>query len=194
MTLPQFLLVLAAAYAGLFIGSSGGYAVFALLLPAADPASRAIIIQGLDRFIPAIVLALVGVALSRSAWARSWIWLPTLAGFVLGMGYHLIPLNVVAGLFRVDERIPMLAVSVGWLHWEARRLFAGGGRWIVSRPSRILIVAGRRLAIEITAECDAFVARCRDVDVASDGKSEREAVENLHEALTLYFERDETHL
>lgn len=127
MTLPRFLLVLAAAYAGLFVGSSGGYAVFDLLLPAADPISRSVIIHGLDRFIPAIALALVGIALSRSVWARSWIWLPALAGFVLGMGYHLVLLNVAAGLFRIDERIPMLLVAIGWLHWEAQRLFAGKG-------------------------------------------------------------------
>lgn len=64
-------------------------------------------------------------------------------------------------------------------------IIAGGGLWMASLPTRSLTIAGRRLAIEITAERDAFVARCRDIDVASDGKSEQESVENLHEALAL---------
>lgn len=123
MPLPRFLLILTGAYVGLFISTSGGYILMDFLMPAADPVSRSIIIQGLDRLIPAILLSLIGIALSRNTWARTWIWLPALAGFVLGMGYHLVLLNVTAGLFRIDERIPMLAVAIGWLHWEARRLF-----------------------------------------------------------------------
>lgn len=122
MTLPRFLLILGAAFAGLFIGTSGGYAVLDVLMPAADPVSRSVIIQGLDRFIPAIALALIGIALSRSPRARTWIWLPTLGGFVLGMGYHLVLLNTALGLFRIDERIPMLAVAIGWLHLELSRV------------------------------------------------------------------------
>lgn len=118
MTLPRFLLILSAAYSGLFVGTSGGYALMDLLMPAADPVPRSIIIQGLDQFIPAILLAVIGIALSRSAWVRTWIWLPALTGFVLGMGYHLVLLNVAMGLYRVDERIPMLAVGIGWLHFE----------------------------------------------------------------------------
>lgn len=73
-------------------------------------------------------------------------------------------------------------------------IIAGIGLWMVSLPSRTLTIAGRCLTVEIAAEDDAFVARCREVEVASDGKTEREAVENLREALELYFERDETHL
>lgn len=122
MTIPRFLLILTAAFAGLFIGTSGGYAVLDVLMPAADPVSRSVIIQGLERFIPAIVLALIGIALSRNDWARSWIWLPALAGFVLGMGYHLVLLNTALGLFRIDERIPMLAIAIGWLHLELSRV------------------------------------------------------------------------
>lgn len=37
-----------------------------------------------------------------------------------------------------------------------------------------------------------FVARCLDVEVASDGPTEKEAVASLQEALELYFERNET--
>lgn len=33
-----------------------------------------------------------------------------------------------------------------------------------------------------------FVAQCLEVDVASQGKSEDEAIDNLREALELYFE------
>lgn len=127
MTLPRFLLILSAAYAGLFVGTSGGYALMDLLMPAADPVSRSVIIQGLDQFIPAIVLALIGIALSRSDWARRWIWLPTLGGFVLGMGYHLILLNVGMELFRFDARIPMLAIGLGWLHFELCRVTGDRG-------------------------------------------------------------------
>lgn len=128
MTLPRFLMILSAAYAGLFVGTSGGYVLLDLLTTSADPVSRSVVVRGADQFIPAIVLAVIGIALSRSSWARSWIWLPALAGFVLGMGYHLILLNAVAGLFRIDERIPMLAVAIGWLHGETRRLFDAGRR------------------------------------------------------------------
>lgn len=123
MTLPRFVLILSAAYAGLLVGTSGGYIIMDLLMPATDPVSRSVVIRGIDQFIPAIALAVIGIALSRSAWARIWIWFPTLAGFVLGMGYHLVLLNAALGLFRIDERIPMLAVAIGWLHGEARRLF-----------------------------------------------------------------------
>lgn len=128
MTLLRFLLILTAAYTGLFVGTSGGYVLLDLLATSADPVSRSIIVQSLDQFLPAVVLAFIGIALSRSAWARKWIWLPALSGFVLGMGYHLLLLNVAAGLFRIDERIPMLAVAIGWLHWEARRLFDASRR------------------------------------------------------------------
>lgn len=128
MTLPRFLLVLVAAYTGLFVGASGGYVLLDFLTTSADPVARSVVLKGIDQFIPAIVLAVIGIALSRSAWARTWIWLPALAGFVLGMGYHLILLNAAAGLFRIDERIPMLSVAIGWLHGETRRLFDASRR------------------------------------------------------------------
>jgi predicted RNase H-like HicB family nuclease len=46
--------------------------------------------------------------------------------------------------------------------------------------------------IEITAsvwkEGDWFVAQCLEIDVASQGQTEQEALENLREALELHFE------
>lgn len=35
-----------------------------------------------------------------------------------------------------------------------------------------------------------FVARCLDIDVASDGATDIEALDNLREAIELYFERN----
>ena len=40
-------------------------------------------------------------------------------------------------------------------------------------------------------EDDLFVAQCLEVDVASQGESEAEALGNLREALELYFESPE---
>ncbi|HEX4337748.1 MAG TPA: type II toxin-antitoxin system HicB family antitoxin [Polyangiaceae bacterium] len=40
----------------------------------------------------------------------------------------------------------------------------------------------------LTREGDWYVAQCREIDVASQGRSEREALENLKEALELWFE------
>ena len=40
----------------------------------------------------------------------------------------------------------------------------------------------------ILQEEELFIARCLDIDIASQGKSEEEAIENLKEALELYFE------
>ena len=37
-----------------------------------------------------------------------------------------------------------------------------------------------------------FVAQCLDVDVSSFGKSEKEALANLQEAIELYFEDQDT--
>jgi predicted RNase H-like HicB family nuclease len=52
----------------------------------------------------------------------------------------------------------------------------------------------RKLRYEIFPEEDSFVARCLDVEVASDGRTEEEAVANLREALAAYFEDQETSL
>ena len=40
----------------------------------------------------------------------------------------------------------------------------------------------------VWAENGWFVAQCLEVDVASQGRSEQEALENLKEALALHFE------
>lgn len=49
----------------------------------------------------------------------------------------------------------------------------------------------RKLRYENFPEEDVFVARCLDVEVASDGHTDAEAVANLREALTVYFEDPE---
>ena len=43
-------------------------------------------------------------------------------------------------------------------------------------------------AASITQEDKWFIAQCLEVDVSSQGKSEDEAINNLKEALELYFE------
>ncbi|WP_341744092.1 hypothetical protein [Azonexus hydrophilus] len=49
----------------------------------------------------------------------------------------------------------------------------------------------RVLKVSVVAEEDVFVARCLDVEVASDGVTEQEALSNLQQALELYFEGDD---
>ena len=44
----------------------------------------------------------------------------------------------------------------------------------------------RKLNYVVSPEDGVFVARCLDVEVASDGPTEKEAVANLQEALELY--------
>jgi predicted RNase H-like HicB family nuclease len=46
----------------------------------------------------------------------------------------------------------------------------------------------REFSAVVTLEGDQFVAQCLDVDVASQGSSEDEALRNLREALELFFE------
>lgn len=45
-----------------------------------------------------------------------------------------------------------------------------------------------QLTAAITHEAPWYVARCLDVEVASQGETVEEALENLREALELYFE------
>lgn len=52
----------------------------------------------------------------------------------------------------------------------------------------------RKLNYVVFPDDGAFVARCLDVEVASDGSTEDEAVANLQEALELYFENNENAL
>lgn len=45
----------------------------------------------------------------------------------------------------------------------------------------------RELNAVVSQEGDWFVAQCLDVDVASQGETEEEALENLRDALMLHF-------
>lgn len=45
-----------------------------------------------------------------------------------------------------------------------------------------------RLTAAVTHESPWYVARCLDVEVTSQGETVEEALENLREALELYFE------
>jgi len=47
-----------------------------------------------------------------------------------------------------------------------------------------------KIKYEVYPEGELFVARCLDIAVASDGATEVEALDNLREALELYFERN----
>lgn len=47
----------------------------------------------------------------------------------------------------------------------------------------------KTLKYTVFQEGGIFVAQCLDIDVASDGATDEEAVANLREALSLYFER-----
>jgi predicted RNase H-like HicB family nuclease len=46
----------------------------------------------------------------------------------------------------------------------------------------------RNLQYVLVEDDDAFVARCLDIEVASEGDTQIEAIANLREALELYFE------
>jgi len=47
-----------------------------------------------------------------------------------------------------------------------------------------------KIKYEVYPEDGMFVARCLDIEVASDGATDAEAVANLREAIELYFERN----
>ena len=46
----------------------------------------------------------------------------------------------------------------------------------------------RAFAASVWKEGDWYVSQCLEIDVASQGKTEEEALTNLREALELYFE------
>lgn len=46
----------------------------------------------------------------------------------------------------------------------------------------------RHFTASVSQEDDMFVAQCLEVDIASQGESEDDALANLKEALELYFE------
>ena len=48
-----------------------------------------------------------------------------------------------------------------------------------------------KFTVAITHEVPWYVARCLDVDVVSQGETVNEAVANLEEALSLYFEGED---
>lgn len=50
------------------------------------------------------------------------------------------------------------------------------------------IAMKRSFAATVWKEGDWFVSQCLEVDVASQGETEEEALANLREALELYFE------
>ncbi len=52
----------------------------------------------------------------------------------------------------------------------------------------------RKLNYVVFEEDGAFIARCLDVEVASEGDTSAEAIANLKEALELYFEDHESSL
>ncbi|MGV0950807.1 MAG: type II toxin-antitoxin system HicB family antitoxin [Azonexus sp.] len=47
-----------------------------------------------------------------------------------------------------------------------------------------------KIKYEVCPEGEIFVARCLDIPVSSDGATDVEALDNLREALELYFERN----
>jgi predicted RNase H-like HicB family nuclease len=52
----------------------------------------------------------------------------------------------------------------------------------------------RTFTAVVWKEGDWFIAQCLEVDVASQGESEEEALVNLREALELYFEEPRARL
>lgn len=52
----------------------------------------------------------------------------------------------------------------------------------------------RKLSYVVFPENGVFVARCLDIEVASDGATQQKAVANLKEALELYFQDHESTL
>ena len=58
----------------------------------------------------------------------------------------------------------------------------------MSTKTEELTMKTQTFTASISQEGDWFIAQCLEVDVSSQGKSEDEAVDNLREALELYFE------
>jgi predicted RNase H-like HicB family nuclease len=53
------------------------------------------------------------------------------------------------------------------------------------------VESARTLTAAVTRDGEWYVARCLEVEVASQGETVDEALANLREALELYFEDDE---
>lgn len=47
-----------------------------------------------------------------------------------------------------------------------------------------------KIKYEVFPEGELFIARCLDIEVSSDGATEEEALDNLNQAVELYFERN----
>lgn len=62
------------------------------------------------------------------------------------------------------------------------------GQWLGVFGGDRISCMKHHLSFVVFEEDDAFVARCLDVDVVSEGDTKDEAVANLREALELYFE------
>jgi predicted RNase H-like HicB family nuclease len=62
-----------------------------------------------------------------------------------------------------------------------------GGSSILSTIMNGATAVKRTFTVSITQEDEWYVARSLDVEVASQGKTEEEALLNLREALELYF-------
>ena len=50
----------------------------------------------------------------------------------------------------------------------------------------------RQLHYTVSEEDGVFVAHCAEIDIASEGDTEQEALANLYEAVELYFAEEET--
>ncbi len=90
----------------------------------------------------------------------------------------------------------MLSGAIVWAAWfmstaappDARLHFSNGTPLIGG--GRLGIVSQRllKLTAAVANEGDWYVARCLDVEVTSQGKTVKEALASLREALELYFE------
>jgi len=60
----------------------------------------------------------------------------------------------------------------------------------IPAPITMTESAPYKIKYEVYPEDGIFIARCLDLDVASDGATDEEAVANLREAIELYFERN----
>ena len=63
-----------------------------------------------------------------------------------------------------------------------------GHRASIATLEAAATISGMQLTAAITHEAPWYVARCLDVEVASQGETVDEALDNLREALELYFE------
>lgn len=89
-----------------------------------------------------------------------------------------------------SSRSFLIPAILGFPSWPAER-----GQYQLERPDRDAIVLPgklRRMSTTFTAavthEGSWFVARCLEIEIASQGETAEEALHNLREAMELYFE------